>query len=418
MKITSKVGAILGRKQKSEDATFGEPLNLGQIALSDAIESEPSLAESETELVAPEREPTSILDLDFMAAPLAEIELIQEKEQNNPSPVDEPDGTSPDVDSDQARLQQDVIQSDNKTTENLAANHVSTSTEKGSISTPDPQNSHQTIENEPPLPTLSVAPTAKTTLHYKGSTVEIALAQTLRSDTDTGFMIFGPDGLLLESTPSFDHILNMPHAECTTVTSYLDILRYIGPHADFGDKDVDDLSQKEYAKMLNQLALGVAKSIKWVTTMRSGRKLEFTNKYTVNKHLVTLVRDVTERIENERLLRAGLELGTVGYWSYYFKSGKSTLSDYMINRLSKAELSRVEKHGIISIIHSEDADRVQADFDKAISNKTRMDCEFRIVLDNEKEIFMRMIGEAEYSQSSRKPDVFIAFLNDLTQDRA
>jgi len=111
MKITSKVGAILGRKQKSEDATFGEPLNLGQIALSDAIESEPSLAESETELVAPEREPTSILDLDFMAAPLAEIELIQEKEQNNPSPVDEADVTSPDVDSDQARLQQDVIQS-------------------------------------------------------------------------------------------------------------------------------------------------------------------------------------------------------------------------------------------------------------------------------------------------------------------
>jgi len=170
----------------------------------------------------------------------------------------------------------------------------------------------------------------------------------------------------------------MPHAERTSVTSYLDILRYIGPHADFGDKDVDDLSQKEYAKMLNQLALGVAKSIKWVTTMRSGRKLEFTNKYTVNKHLVTLVRDVTERIENDRLLRAGLELGTVGYWSYYFKSGKSTL----------------------------------------ISNKTRMDCEFRIVLDNEKEIFMRMIGEAEYSQSSRKVGMTDALRDEVDNDEA
>ena len=111
-----------------------------------------------------------------------------------------------------------------------------------------------------------------------------------------------------------------------------------------------------------------------------------------------------------------LALGTSGYWSYSFKTGKSVLSEYITEKLSDEEISQVETQGLISIIHPDDIERVQHEFDMAVTSRTRMDCEFKLILKQETDVVIRMIGEAKISPLSNEPDVFIAFLNDITKD--
>ena len=402
MKIPSKMGALLGKKSKLDDDTSERSLNLGDIVPntksveSPALTKETSPIASSAPLVQSEEtlkqtpanssmqpKPSSILDLDFMAAPLAEIEAARTGKEVGTAPIETMIDVAPaPIEAAMDNKQQDVMQA--------ATDAVLT-----------------------PAILSAQKPATKASCQE----TDAALAQSLRLDPDTGFLIFGPDGSRVDGTENFLTIVGITAQENASLANYSDLLRYMSQKADLGEKDVEALREKELGKMRERLAMAKPRIFNWETTMRSGRTLEFTNKYTTNRHLVSFVSDITERVEKDRLLRAGLELGTAGYWSYSFTTGKSQLGEYITSRLSTAALESVETHGLISIIHPDDQDRVQSEFNEAVQNNTRMDCEFLMQLDGGENAVMRMIGETELSTSSQEPAVFIAFLDDLTEDR-
>lgn len=431
MKLTTKVSNLLGKKQRLEGVTFGQPLDLGQIAMNSeqvSWDTSSDMAEivgakdrqEHTKSTSENDKRTSILDLDFMAAPLAEIELVQEREIANKGeaahqlPItktaagDAAIAELPHITDTMAILPAPLIMLRPLPSQPAEAPIELISTQQSSALENSVAFATAAPTNQTSSP-LASAPAANLT--------ETALAQSLRGDTDTGFMAFGPDGRVVESTFSFQQIIGVSDADIASLSDYNSLLAYMSKNADLGSENTNALNLKAAEKMREQLAKGVSKTDKWVTTMSSGKVLEFSNKYTPNRYLVSLVRDVTKQIEKDRLLRASLELGTAGYWSYSFTTGKSTLSDYITNNMSEAEIAQVEAKGIISIIHPDDALRVQAAFDIAVSSHAKMDCEFRLVLDGKNDVIMRMIGEVQLSTASQEPEVFIAFLNNLTEDR-
>ena len=364
MKIASTVNAILGKKKKSDVSTSGKSLILEQIAIATSDKNsgiEPGTKQSQprdksAKTTDTQQKQPSVSDLDFMEEPLAEIDLIK----------------------------------------NLIPNSTkSTSAQNGKN---DEENNQTERSNIP-----------------SGS--DIALAQVLRNTDETCFMMFGPEGEFIESTSNFSDITGVSAADQASMNCYLDMVRFISKRTDFGDKDAELISQEEANRMQEILSKGVSKSYKFTAPMRSGKTLEFTNNYTTNHHIITIIKDVTKQTEKDHLLRAGLELGTVGYWSYSFITGKSVLSEYMMSKLSDAQLARVRATGITSIIHPEDAARVQSAFEQAIASHSRMECEFRVVLEDNSELILHLIGETKISAISQKPERFIAFLNDLTENR-
>lgn len=405
MKLTKRVGSLLNIKQRSGEPTFGERLYLEHIALAQVVfdidsslntteTSEPDDMVKDASSSNSGKTRSSILDLDFMSAPLAEIELIHKKEQSKLNAPSQETAKAKMADQPPMKTPPDERPSPKQ--------HINPA-----VSLDSDDHAVSDIEVE------AIAPQQL----FSTNGTDTALAQSLQNDDEIGVMVFSPAGNLLETSKSFERIVGMSTAENAKIKTYIDLLRYVSKQADLGDKNVEALSQKEAVKMQEQLAQGIYKNHTWMTTMRSGITLEFINKYTPNNHLVTLVQDVTERVEKNRLLRASLDLGTAGYWSYSFATGKSILSDYITNMLTYEERIRVETDGLISIIHPEDIDRVQLAFEEATTKLSRMDCEFRVVLARKGSAVLRMIGEVELSPLSQEPEVFIAFLNDLTLDR-
>lgn len=396
MGLSKKVGALLGKKQQSEDATFGEPLNLGQIAVINGADSptdtlvqnahvnSPLMTDnSSKDSQAPTR--TSILDLEFMAAPLAEIQAIKAKTENaEQTHASAP--PPPPLNSDTSLAQVALKQS-------------------GSVAP---------ITSQTPLPNPYGNPNS--TPEIASHQADVAIAHAVRGNKTRGYIIFDNTGRVVETSQKFVDLLTLAQETSPTFANYDDLLDHMAKIANLGEKDVPLLKARERQKMREQLMRADYKRYSWATTMKCGKILEFSNSYTPNHHLVTLVEDVTEKIEKARLLKASLDLGTAGYWSYCFTTGKSTLSDYILEKLSASELIQVEENGLLSIIHPEDVVEVDKAFKKAVSERSRMDCQFRIRLEGGDELVMRMIGETEMSPSSDEPAVFIAFLNDLTED--
>lgn len=413
MSISAKVGSILGKRQKSQDPSFGQPLDLGHIVLTDedliqapALKTpnnvEPNSMPNPTNPSGNGEEKSSILDLDFMAAPLAEIELIQKTQ-------------TLDVENDSEASTEEIY------TRNMVTSTDSVHSQASATSEPQPLASISTetlLATNPyssPLNNSSIG--TQTSPETRLDAAQCALAQSMHGDDEIGFIVFGPDGGCIDRSEAFARIIGLSPSEAETLTSYQAILDYMSDHVDLGAKDVQAYNRIESERMKTQIVKGELKTLQWTTTMKSGGILEFSNKYTPNNHLVTMVRDVSEKIEKSRLLRAAMRLGTSAYWSYCFKTGKSTLSEYMAQKLSPSELKKVETKGIMPLIHEDDAKRVQDAFDSAISAQSQMDSEFRLVLENNKTLFIRMIGEVELSLSSDEPEAFVAFLNDLTEDK-
>lgn len=388
MKITEKVSTLLGKSPKSTNATFGKSLHLEQIASN-------SEGIMETVQLPEDGRKPSVLDLDFMRSPLEEIYIMQNQDHS----IEKIDAAAQSLPLQKA----DASNIEHLDLEDLDIEDLNT------------VSSHETNVVEHIVSNAVLPPQPQ-----KGAPddeIKIALAQTFRRNNKIGFTVFNPEGRKLEISKEFQQLIGLSAAEANNMSSYEDLLNFLGQQADLGDKNVEALKQKETLKMRDQLSQGIAKTYSWTTATHSGLNLEFSNNYTTNHHLVTTVRDISHEVEKRRLLRASFKLGTSGYWSYSFKTGKSILSEYITDKLSDEEISRVETQGLISIIHPDDIDRVQNQFDTAVTSRARMDCEFRLVLKQEAGVVMRMIGEVEVSPLSNEPDVFIAFLNDLTKDR-
>ena len=224
------------------------------------------------------------------------------------------------------------------------------------------------------------------------------------------------DGHVAEISPAFYEIIGATGQEQFTLNSHIDLHEYMSTHVDLRGKDIAALRESETAEMLALMAERKFQTTTWNVSLKSGRKIRFKNKYTPTGHLVMIVKDMTEEVERERLLNLGLQMGTSGYWSYHFASKRSVLSEYITNKLSANEIERAQADGLFALVHPDDAERVDEQYEAAVQGCSEMDCCFRLQTENNGVQHIRLIGKVEALPASGEADVFIAFINDLTDD--
>jgi len=260
MKLTSKVNALLGKNKKSDDATFGESLKLEQIAvIDDNASSEDSFnaAKSETPSKTTRSfiKHPSVLDLDFMAAPLAEIETMQ------PQPL---------------KGEQDL--------------NLSTADQKTIYRSQIDDNKKIAQANLSPAPIVAKYEQTQTPCP---STSDIALAQTLRNSDASSYLLFYPDGQLLEKTANFNVITGVSTKEQDSIIDYISAMKVLSK-ANLPHQDIEIILQEKSAEMRKRAARGEYKSYQSIKTM-NGKTLEISDIYTENNHLIILIRDASNQ---------------------------------------------------------------------------------------------------------------------------
>lgn len=258
MKLTSTVNALLGKKKRTDDATFGESLQLEQIALTDGAPHTDDISSPvESEAMASQPKHASVLDLDFMAAPLAELEMNQTQSAND-------------------ALDLTLSVSDEKQTKDVK-----------------PVSTTQSY----PAPLVPLNLTKENNSHTGADT---ALAQVLRGSRDTCFIMFGPEGQFIESTENFCNITGISNMQKSTIKGYMDVVQLLSSDTEMADQNIEVLRQTKSNTMRQRLAKGLSKTYKSVETVR-GKTLEISDIYTENHYLIIIIKDVSKQSKKESL---------------------------------------------------------------------------------------------------------------------
>lgn len=115
--------------------------------------------------------------------------------------------------------------------------------------------------------------------------------------------------------------------------------------------------------------------------LANGTVQRFVRKTLPNGHVVSMATDITDIVEQERILESSLILGKSGYWIYDFKTKKHRISESIEGFVSKEISDLIRKQGIIAFIHHDDRHL----FKTAIRNLTKTKGEF--------EFTARIIGQ-------------------------
>lgn len=106
--------------------------------------------------------------------------------------------------------------------------------------------------------------------------------------------------------------------------------------------------------------------------LANGTVQRFVRKELPNGHIISMATDITDIVEQERILESSLILGKSGYWIYDFKTKTHKISDSIEGFVSKDVFDQIRKQGIVALIHHDDRDL----FRTAIRNLTNTKGEF------------------------------------------
>lgn len=135
-----------------------------------------------------------------------------------------------------------------------------------------------------------------------------------------------------------------------------------------------------------------------------------------NNFTMSIAEDVSELIDKEIMLEKSLAIGLAGYWIYDFRTKKYRLSESLKSVLPKTLISKIDKNGILSIIHPGDRDRLR----DAIKNMAKTNDKFNVVgrgiTLKEQTIWSRTQAELVRDASGRPLQIW-AFVKDITEEK-
>lgn len=266
-------------------------------------------------------------------------------------------------------------------------------------------------QTQTPAPSPASAP-----LSAPNSASDI-LTQCLRQNEHIGISICSHDGTLLEVSPAYARIVGLSPDDMAGVRTQSDLVKRIADNIDFVDSDTDTRVKEILLQTKQQMAKKTDFHTEWLSQTLGGRILRFRSQYTTSGAMLSMVTDVTEQEERAHLITLGMEIGTSGYWAFNYATGKTDFSAYIEEKLTDDELDLVRKNSLLALVHPEDLEAATLAFMNCRSHNERLDGTYRINTARHGTLWVRIIGEFQKIGNNQDQGRFLAFINDVTEDK-
>jgi len=241
----------------------------------------------------------------------------------------------------------------------------------------------------------------------KGLETLIAKAEGL------GFVVFDHHRTVLELSDNLADLVGVPNT-----------LDLVGMKADeilseLKFRDVEErksFSPNVLTRLITQsFELAEAHRTTLLATTKDGRRIRINSWYTGDGQMLASIRDVSDYRRHRDLLEMAMEAANAGFWSMSFETGKFTYSDSVLNRLSPSEVTKMQDHGLWSIIHKSDLPEMTKTWQGIITGTAPFDLTYRVVTELDGIMWQRSVGKIERGSDGHLVGA-TAFVTDITKD--
>ena len=152
-----------------------------------------------------------------------------------------------------------------------------------------------------------------------------------------------------------------------------------------------------------------------VVTTRAGRRVRVNSWYDGAKSCTVVMQDITVDCRYRNLFEIAMGSADAGFWSVDFQTRKFTLSASVKRRLTKREQARSQETGLFSIIHPDDVQATQAQWQEAIKTRRDFDIKYRVHLETGGTFWQRSMGQIDCAPDGT-PLGATAFVMDINDE--
>ncbi len=183
--------------------------------------------------------------------------------------------------------------------------------------------------------------------------------------------------------------------------------------------DVDTTSRLNLLTLLTRIAESQAtKNDQRTTALHTtlnGRQIRINTWINPTGELIVTARDVSEERRRIKLLEIAMDSANAGFWSMNFENGEFTYSDSVTQRLSDAEIEKMQKDGLWSIVHEDDLAQVTKAWADILAGKADFDLTYRVNTEKDGVIWQRSVGQMERGSDGHVVGA-TAFVKDITDE--
>ena len=152
-----------------------------------------------------------------------------------------------------------------------------------------------------------------------------------------------------------------------------------------------------------------------LATTTDGRRIRVNWWFAGNGLMLATVKDVSDERRYRDLLEMAMEAADAGFWSMSFETGKFTYSESVINRLTDDERTKMQNHGLWSIIHKSDLAEMTKAWQGIIIGTDPFDLTYRVVTELDGTIWQRSVGRIQRGSGGQLVGA-TAFVRNITKD--
>jgi len=152
-----------------------------------------------------------------------------------------------------------------------------------------------------------------------------------------------------------------------------------------------------------------------VMTLGNGRSVEFKRVPLSNGYTAAIAHDITRITEKDAFLNQALAIGKAGYWTYNFQDKTYALSPTLAAIMSGKQQAKIDKLGIISIVHPKDQHLVKAAIKNIKNNDDKFSYTARVKNKHSSYLWGRTYGRLIRDQTGR-PKELHAFVISTEKD--
>jgi len=240
-----------------------------------------------------------------------------------------------------------------------------------------------------------------------------SLATSLVNAEGLAYIKISRDMVINCVSPNFGDVIGTPNNTDFVgqpLSQFLEDMGFNNPETD----EIIDVA--DIPKLIkSRQATGEAQRRTMLATTLDGRRMRLNTWYSQNGDLVTTIRDVSEERRQINLLEMAMVSANAGFWSMRFATGKFRYSDSVLRWYTRAEVEKIEKHGLLSLVHHDDVADMQKKWQEVISGTEPFDFTYRINTETTGIMWQQSVGQIELGSNGKLIGA-TAFVRDITDE--